>query len=358
MKRYLYPVLVSGFIFFFQGCSVDSVQVARHPSQIKPGDTMNVGIVNFYVFATNSSTVLLGTTRDSIHAVVGVPKGWEVTSAGFYAARDFKIVKMIDSPGDTALLRRMLADSLAKFSSGQSPMIADKNLERAFSGRIITAHDTLNRTRTPVATDSIGNWFGFSSKVDISIASGSKTDTTLKITDSLLKMLPDTTIKASSIPFDSAGLIVVPVFVFAKVKAGQDEGDFKVYYYTKTGDLPPVVADTTNPVARIDRGDMVFCNVNVSRLNPVSYFVNKKHAPTFTARQSGGKIIVDLPGSMPGSQLSIYAIDGREMASFTISGTTMVWNPGNNNIGPLLPGSYVVKLESGTFSSCIRYLHH
>lgn len=352
-------VCLSIYIALLTGCSTDQVQIVEHPSKASPGDTFTIQFVDFYLYLSNTSYVLLPVKRDSIHVLAGLPDGWSVISADFYAQKNFKISSVADL-NDTAAIQKMIRDSIAKYSSSKASMKNDPTLVASFSGRQVDAHNGGNDSSITVSTDSVKQWFGFSAPLNINYSMGSKLDTAIDI-DTLLalagnsKFLPSgTTVDTSvldSLPInvDTVGISMVPIVAFVKIKTGSVEGNYKLYYYSKTGPLPDAVLDTSSGIPDMDIGDMVYTTVSlgnasvISRFTPqVKRFSINAYPNPFTAN-----VQIDFETTCSDkSNVRIFSSNGRLMKSLvpTISGHA-VWD-GTDIYGRTVhTGSYLIQVK-------------
>ncbi|NLG17234.1 MAG: T9SS type A sorting domain-containing protein [Fibrobacter sp.] len=351
MIRFLGVSFVSAlFMFLLTGCSIDRVEIISHPSQTKPGDTIDVVFTSVYTYATNSSSSLFGTSRDSLHVLIGKPSEFEIVSLGYYKS-DFSITNMLK---DNTIPEEELAESLAVFASRQQRMSADNNLANAFSGRTVPAHN--GDITEDINTDDIDQWSGFSSKIDINIPMMSQLDTALSL-EAAMSTAQDagfsfdsTMLDSLPVEVDTVGMTVYPIFLFARIATASVQGDFRLYYYGKTGPLPSPEVDTTSEIPDVDRGDMVFQPIVLSETSVLnSLFRGSQKSIRAYPNPFREKVQIDL-GSLNTRdvKIEIYSVGGNLIRKLTPGKTSQMFWDGKDKSGTAVsPGAYLIRVIDG-----------
>jgi hypothetical protein len=355
-------LLKTAFFFcaasFFIGCSIDRAQIVSHPSAAKPGDTISVFFSDVYVIVSDSSVLKTEYKRDSVHAVYGLPAGWSVLSSDYYVANGFKINDITRIATDTTLLEKMVQDSLAAFTANKTAMKKDDSWKKYFVNKTLDAHG-FKRDSIKVAVDSVGQWLPYAAKIDFHFPVGTKMDTSIAV---------------SSLPIDTAAIpaIVtllygnvkelwiktVPIICFARIVTGQTEGDFNLYYFTKTGILP--TSSSFSLVPNFDQGDLTYAPININMASAVVQVPGNLPAGVGLLRLSNG------PGSSTLIEvtqrfgaLSIFDVTGKTIKRLGSTGAkhgVFIWDWTNASGAAVKAGSYVVRLESnaGNVSKQVR----
>ncbi len=347
MIRFLNVSFVSTlFMFLLAGCSIDRVEIISHPSQTKPGDTIDVVFTSVYAYAINSSSSLFGTSRDSLHVLIGKPSEFKIVSLGFYKS-DFSIINMLK---DNAIPEEELAESLAVFAGRQQPMIADTNLANAFAGRTVPAHN--GDITEEINTDDVDLWSGFSSKIDINIPAMSQLDTALSL-EAAMSIAKEagfpfdsTMLDAFSVEVDTIGMTVYPIFLFARIATASLQGNFRLYYYGKTGPLPSPEASEDN-----DRGDnMAFTSLVLSETSVLnSVFRGSQKSIRAYPNPFREKVQIDLRSlNSSDVKIEIYSVGGNLIKKLTPGKTSQMFWDGKDKSGTAVsPGAYLIRVIDG-----------
>jgi hypothetical protein len=331
------------------GCSIDKAGVIEHPERAKPGDTISVLLSDIYMYVSNSSRIDEQVVRDSIHVLAGLPKEWSVTGLDFYTFKDFKYSKIINS--NSSSIDSILRDSVSSFESKKSPMSRDYGLSDSFKGRELDAHNIKDDSTVTITADNVDQWIGFSAPLGIVFQKGSSTDVAVPM-DSAINIyknsgLSDGTFDPSSIgmiPYDTIGINVIPILVFARIKVGvQDKGKHTLYYYTKTGKIPsmqPQIGGNDK-----DIGDMVFVNVDISTASVNNRLVAVK---PFCIKARPDRIQINLGDISRSVNADIFSIDGQLVKRLNpVSSGAFFWGGVNETGCKVSPGAYYIRIVDG-----------
>ena len=370
------------------GCSgVDSTQVLVHPEAVTPSATFDVALVNLYTYIDTAGAVISNdVTRDSLHLLIGLPESWDVTEAKAAVVKDMGTEGLLAMQADLTDLQSAAA-LLEQYKASATALVVDDALAGVFSGDTVSAHGGVADSSVEVVMDQVARLKGFGGPVNISIPAGSNADTVLPL-DSMIAfvnstgLVPDSTMTMLNsltnfpglkIP-DTLGIVMVPVVVFLKIKAGSTEGDDTLYYFTKTGSMgqapSPIITAVTlvypqmKPMlSGLESGDMVYVPVTVS--NAASVVVRKTGGSfdnvSVVADRSSGTVRISL-GSFAGVHpvVEVYSLRGARIASPGMqqrSGSAaVVWN-GTDLRGNRVPaGTYLLRISGDHGTAMVRRL--
>jgi hypothetical protein len=363
MERYLLKLAVCGAISaLYTGCSMDSLNVVEHATQVKPGATVQVKLGHGYIYLSNTSVTSQEVTRDSLHVFVGAQGAWKVESVSFYKAENYQIGKSVTGLRDSMELRRAFMDSATIFESRAIPMTQGTGNGAKISGQDIEAHNGAYSQTITVATDSVKHWFEFHAPVAIRIAAGTVMDTVFEVNDSLLAQIPDSqaasagpTLKAFGI--DSVGVKVIPVFIYAKLTAPSTPALDTIFYFTKTARIPAVLAQPASPTSgSYDIGDMAFVPVEVTPSAPVLREAFAQEHGTIAAYPNPFRDRVTITLGHAAGNISVYAQDGMLVKKLSPMrcGTIAVWDGTDTGGRRIAGGVYIVRADAAEKTSYLR----
>jgi hypothetical protein len=337
MIRRLCNIAFAGLISTaFVGCAIDTTVMIEHPAKVKPVATMSVVFADMLTILSNGATLnLQAVTKDSLHVAAGLPAGWAITGLNYYVATGLKLTKFAGATVDTQALLSLVSDSMQTYISRSLPMTTDNGNKSFFVGRQIKATNQAGDSLI-VKTDSVPQWLVYGSKISLSFPVGTAMDTSMPMPDSLKKLFGSTL--PAQVKLDSLGLKFVPIIVFATVKAGTTNGNFNLFYFTKTGKI-----DTT--------GSMVFATVNVDPSNAVR---NPQLATAWDRQfnvfpnpfRANDLVTFSSPSPM---NIGIYTAHGQLVRSLSSNGSrALVWNATSDNGSKLAPGTYFIESQGGS----------
>ncbi len=351
MKRMIAAGICSLSLMAMIGCTTDTAQIIEHPTTTQPGSTITVKLASAFAYGTFGKMYFSQVSRDSLHVLLGLPEGWSVEGIDCYVAKDYKAAKslaeiqdfesLMQDPANQDLVQEF-QDSLVSFELRKTPMPADPSLNGSLAGRSFTAsaYDP-SQGDIDVDADSITNWNAFSSKISLSYQAATKTDTFI-VLDSAMKAAVQEGMPGMFFLSDTVGITVVPMFVFARIKTGDEAGEYQLYYYTKTNSI----ANYND----LDQGSMAYATV-----------VLDPNAPVKTARNStmtagalkanpavfSGSTRIQLPSeAVSGAKVSILSLRGQVIKSFgdISSGTSQISWDGTDQSGKRVKsGTYIVR---------------
>ncbi len=355
MKKTLLQIALSlSVISLFVGCSLDRAQIISQPPTAKPGDTISVLFTDIYMILSDKKTIGQAYTRDSLHAAYGLPSGWKVLSSDYYVASGIQMNKLLNVMTDSNAVATMLKDSLATFTARKVPMTNDIGWSSYFSGNTFSAHNA-GMDSIKVAPAMVGQWLAYSSKINLSYAKGTVTDTGFAV-----KSLPfDSGMVATAASlYDSVYVKTVPIICFARLIVPPGEKIDTLYYFTKTGPKPTTAISL---FPNYDKGDMTYAPITVNA-NAISV----KVPPSFTQDNQLWTVSSGSARSLNGIYFSVHA-NAWQLRLFDLSGKSLGRvSSGYEGVSsstvrfetaaPLTEGTYIVKLESqsGNSSKIIR----
>ena len=343
----LKTILLFGVLGFFIGCSVDRVQIISHPSAAKPGDTISVLFSDIYLIITTAPTSTQSYSRDSLHIGYGLPSGWSLLSSDYYVATGIQLGQMSSLINDPTLIMQLIQDSLGLYMARKLPMTKDNGWSGFFAGKTFSAHNIANTDSIKLNANTVGQWIAYSSRINLSVANGTKMDTgvaltSLPIDSSTRKMI------SSFYHTDSIWVKTIPIVCFARLIAGQTEKDDTLFYYTKT-DAMPTLAALQNPY-NFDRGNMTYAAININKANAVKQSLLARQAKSVLRVYPSGTTVnfdVNTPSQWT---LSIFDAAGKTIRQFaTLSSqkaTRVVWDKTAASGARVGPGFYLVRLET------------
>jgi hypothetical protein len=344
-------VLVLNLLCFFFGCSVDRAQIISHPATAKQGDTIQVLLSDIYLVISATPSSTQSYTRDSLHVGYGLPAGWSVLSSDYYIASGIKISQMASIMSDPSLIMNLIQDSLAAYMTRKSPMTKDTGWSGYFTGKTFSAHNVASNDSIRVTANSIGQWNAYSSRIDLSVPSGTKMDTGIALTslpiDSATRSLITSVYRT-----DSIWIKAIPIVCFAQLIAGQAEGVDTLLYFTKTGPEP---STGFSLIPNYDTGDMTYVPITILPQNAVlmplaGHAVRGLLQVCPATLTSGAKITMSIGCAAPW-RLSICDASGKMIRSFSTGNASsannqIIWG-GTSSAGSVPEaGVYCVKLES------------
>lgn len=343
----LKTILLFGVLGFLTGCSVDRVQIISHPSAAKPGDTISVLFSDIYIIITTTPTLTQSYSRDSLHIGYGLPSGWSLLSSDYYVATGIQLGQMSSLINDPTLIMQLIQDSLALYMSRKLPMVKDNGWSSFFTGKTFSAHNVANTDSIRLNANTMAQWTAYSSRINISAASGAKMDTgvaltSLPIDSSTRKMI------SSFYQTDSIWVKTIPIVCFARLIAGQTEKNDTLFYYTKT-DAMPTPAAFQNPY-NFDRGDMTYATININKMNAVKQLLPDRKAKSVLRVYPSGTTINFEVNAPPQWTLSIFDAAGKTIRQFAVpssqEATRVVWDKTAASGARVGPGFYIVRLET------------
>jgi hypothetical protein len=317
--------LASVTVCFFIGCSIDSTDIIEHPISALPGAQFSVSVADMYVLLSNSKLLTQAVQRDSLHMAAGLPAGWSVQSIKFYAATGFKLTKYMGTGFDTTELLKLFMDSLAVYKTRAVAMATDAGAPAYLRANTFDADDTAGNTIT-INGDSVAQWLAYKGLINFNFPVGTVMDTAMPSTDTTLGI-------------DTIGMKLIPIFIFATIKASTVLGVTNLFYYTKTG---PVGTDSLDP------GSMAYATIFISSshverglgANQASGYLEVVSNPFIS-----GNLIYFKTAAANQSKLSIYSTGGQLVQTIPASSNTILWDKTNSSGMRVVPGSYIVKLE-------------
>jgi hypothetical protein len=351
MNTILRLVVVLGLLCFFSSCSVDRCQIITHPSSAQQGDTISVLFSDIYIIISTTPTLTQTYTRDSLHAGYGLPAGWSVLSSDYYIATGIKMSQMASLMTNPSQIATLIQDSLAAYTARKSPMTKDNGWGAYFTGKTFEAHNAANNDSIQVVANNIGQWMAYSSKISLSVPSGTKMDTGVALTSLPLSAATVSQIK-SFYNTDSIWVKAIPIVYFARVIASQAVGTDTLLYYTKTGPKP---AGGISIIPNYDKGDMSYAPIDIVPNNaviwPLSGHGNHSLLSVFPSTLLPGNSVTIGVGSTQPWKLYIFDASGKTVRSFSATGgpqpdNRIVWDGTSANGSVLTAGTYCLKLES------------
>ena len=126
-------LLAATAIMSLAGCGLDSVRTIDHPRQAGPGENITVNLLNAFVVFSNSSMLVQGFARDSLHIGIGLPDGWSVRKISHYVASNAEVLQGMSTIADTARITETIADSLEVYKRRSEPMAVDEGMAGFFA---------------------------------------------------------------------------------------------------------------------------------------------------------------------------------------------------------------------------------
>ncbi|HUI91592.1 MAG TPA: T9SS type A sorting domain-containing protein [Chitinivibrionales bacterium] len=340
-------VILLLYVFgLFAGCSVDRVQIISHPAAAKPGDTISVLFTDIFIVITTTSTATQSYSRDSLHIGYGLPAGWAVLSSDYYVATGIQLGQMSSLINDPSQIMTLMQDSLAIYMSRKLPMAKDNGWSAYFPGKTFSAHNIDNTDSLKLNANTVAQWIAYSSRVNLSVASGAKMDTGIALASLPIDSSTQAMIK-SLYHTDSIWVKAIPVVCFAQLIAGQAEVTDTLYYYTKTG---PVPGPSSPFLPNFDKGDMTYAAININKKNAVEQplYVNQARSLLSVRPGPGASTRIMIGGQTQG-RLSICDMAGKVIwrgGQAVPQNSAVVWNQTNSSGVKVNPGMYIVRLQT------------
>lgn len=319
------------------GCSMDQTAVIDHPSSAKPNAEFNVIFADLFTIISDGPELTMNAIKaDSLHAALGLPTGWSVQSISYYTVPKFDIGKYGNTE-DPEFIAKFLKDSLTVYKQRASNMSVDTKGKAFFTNKTFTADGSNGDTSTTIDSDSIGQWHVYGSRINLNFPVGTKMDTVYAF-DSL----QDTSGTMGG--FDSIGMKVVPIIIWATLKTNNKNGNVNLYYFTKTS---PLITDST-----LDDGNLIYYPFTV---DPNSSVFNFSHSQKRGAQIAAWpnpwdrrtSLQINIP-SKSAFNLGIYSMDGQLVKEIrSQNNRTISWD-GNGKTGRVKPGNYVIKINGSS----------
>jgi hypothetical protein len=335
-------VLVASLLCFFTGCGVDRCQIISHPSSTRQGDTISVLFSDIYIIISTTPTLSGTYARDSLHAGYGLPVGWSVLSSDYYIATGIRMSQMASLMSNPSQIMTLIQDSLAAYTARKSPMTADNGWSAYFTSRTFEAHNAANTDSIRVVASNIGQWKAYSSKISLSIPSGTKMDTGVALTALPISSTAQSQIKAL-FKTDSIWVKAIPIVCFASIIAGQALGTDTLFYYTKTDSI-----SKSTSTLNFDKGDMTYAPININpniavRLMP---FSRSPRALLRVSARPDATTLIEIGGQGAGS-LSICDMAGKTIRRFdALHNAAIIWDRTTSTGVRVGTGTFVVRYES------------
>jgi hypothetical protein len=342
----LKTILLFGVLGFFIGCSVDRTQIISHPSAAKPGDTISVLFSDIYIIITTTPTSTQSYSRDSLHIGYGLPSGWSLLSSDYYVATSIQLGQMSSLINDPSLIMTLMQDSLAVYMSRKLPMAKDNGWSGYFTGKTFSAHNIANTDSIKLNANTVAQWTAYSSRINLSVANGTKMDTGVSLASLPIDSATRRTI-TSLYGTDTIWVKAIPIVCFAQIIAGQTEVTDTLFYFTKTGPKP----GPSNPfIPNFDKGDMTYAPININKMNAVKQLLLARQAKSvLRVYPSGATVNFDV-NTLSQWTLSIFDAAGKTIRQFaTLSSqkaTRVVWDKTAASGARVGPGFYIVRLET------------
>jgi hypothetical protein len=240
-------------------------------------------------------------------------------------------------------------------------MTKDNGWSAYLTGTIDTAHNAANNDSIRVVGSSIGQWLAYSSKINLSVQSGTKMDTGVALSSLPIDSTTQGRIK-SLYGTDSIWVKVVPVVCFAQIIAGKATEIDTLLYFSKTGPKP---STGFSFIPNYDKGDMTYVPITITPnnavLRPLAGHAGSALLRVSPATMTSGSRIAMSVGAAGPWRLSIVDAAGKTMRVFSstdnaAAGETVFWDGASVSGGSVQAGIYWAKLESGsrTASQTVR----
>lgn len=351
MKRILKSAVCAVFLFVLVSCSSDVVQILEHPTTVKPGSVITVKLSSAFLHGVPGKNYWANISRDSLHVLLGLPEGWSVEGVDLYAAKDYKAAKILAEIQDIESVMNgayddlflELEDSLAQFESRKSPMSQNPALNSALSGRSISARPyAAADSEVVVSADDVPNWTAYSSPVDIQYQAMTKTDTFIVLDETMKAAIQEYMPEMTLLP-DTVGVTAVPFFVYARIRTGEEPGEYGIYYYSKTNSL--------STYTDLDQGSMTFATVvlDPDASAPVRNSIATVHSGGMRAVPSAfsTKTRIQLPSKVSSyAKVEIVSLRGQLVRLFSgiaPGARSFVWNGTDQSGREVKSGMYLIR---------------
>lgn len=338
MKTWQKMLLSAAWCLAATGCAVDGVNVTEYTSRTDPNGTVTAKYSHLVMVMSTSRNLVQAIRRDSLHLGLGLPAGWTVASAGYYAALHFRPLRDFfhDGQVDTQRLLLAMTDSLAAFESRKQALEADPGMLAYFQNRTFTASDSAKHDTT-LNTDSVGQWAGYRGLLGINLAAGEPMDT----------FFLDT---SSGAMFDTIGLTLIPVYVYVTLRANSTPGLYSIFSYGKSGPVPDPLDTSLN----VDAGDFAYFPVQVGPValekapaaGPADFWLDAYPNPA-----RGPVSIRFRTGREPGPALEVFSVGGALVRKLGLpeipAAGALSWDGRDQRGAPVQSGAYVLRLRDG-----------
>jgi hypothetical protein len=353
--------LAAASALMFGGCAADYLSILDHPDAVSPGGEAQAALVNSIVLFDTSPELQEDINRDSLFVALGAPAGWTVQQFGYYVAThlaldDFPDVQDTSVEFDSSVLRDM-RDSIAAFAARQQPLTAHDDLAGYLAQNTIPSSDIDSGNGLDGAT--VDQWLGYGASINLTFDAGTRFDTVFEIPDTVSDQLDPTGLMG----LDSAGMSVLPVFLFAVLSAPAEERSLDtLYYYSKTGAFPDFAEGSSDPMmgdVAIDVGSLAFQHIAVTTSSVARAGRANAAAPFFSTHQrADGAVAITIAGSAEPAAVRILSPAGATLRTLTISGSTGVWNGETSTGGSAPAGTYLLRITRGeqTATKTIQFL--
>ncbi len=340
---------------FFGGCATDSLTVIDHPETVEPGATYQAQLINSLALFSDGSELSEAINRDSLYIALGVPEGWSVGAIGYYVASHIKFNNFPTSPSDSSAVDtafiETLKDSLAAFAARQQALAQNDNLAQYLFGNTIPANYS---NAEDLDGSTVAQWSGFSAHIGLEFPEGTKMDTAFAIPDSVKDQMDPGGIMG----LDSAGISVVPVFIFASLTATTQAGADTVYFYSKTGDFPQFPGESSGGMTSLpDYGSLAMQKVLVGESAVRTNVAAGKRSLASVRQRPDGSYAIQIDYADRPAQARILSPTGATVRTLNLAPSGGIWN-GLDNSGHIVPaGAYIVAITSGerAFSRQIQH---
>jgi hypothetical protein len=227
----------------------DGLVLLGMPAKAAPGATLTLGAVDLINDLSPAASPADSLVRDSIHFGLGLPAGWSVISVTVHPSFDFRPSRASVNNLDTNYRNQLLLDSLEANAGKGIALVSDTGLKAYVKGRTYRGvHASPDSLGMPIVVkaDTVSQWFGFSGPLALSIPAGQPADT-------IFETNPKSALKQ------------IPVFIYAVIKAGNQEESVKPLFLAKSGPLDTAAYSNS---ADLDRASVVYRPVAVG--TPVS----------------------------------------------------------------------------------------
>jgi hypothetical protein len=369
MQRSISFFCLTALLAALIGCSgFDKTVILVHPETAAPSSTIDVALVNLYTYLASGSTVPETVERDSLHLLVGRTGAWEVVEVKMAVVDDMTAEQLFALQGN--MQDPTAISSLLDQYRDQAVLVSsDGSLAEALGGQTMTAHNQTNEENIDVDVDAIARWDGFSAPVNIVLEQGSTTDTVMML-DSVVALVGSTGLVADSlmeevesqlnslqqlVP-DSIGISMIPVALFLQIKAGDQETDDTLFYFSKTGMMNPIpnamITQLAPEMSGIEMGDMTFMPISVTGGSAILRRTGTDgQVQQFSISADPGSGMVKIrPGvHLRPFSIFVYSLSGvlvQTLAAGT-GNTAVIWDgtdAAGNRVGA---GSYFIRVTSG-----------
>jgi hypothetical protein len=359
MNKRLTSLLSSIAIFaLLTGCSTDRLEAINFPETAKPSKTISLSMVNVYTYLNITKKVMsaaYAAQRDSVHLMIRVPNGYEVTNVKSAVLKDLNMNTIFGNINNISSLTPLLAQYITQLGN----MSRDANLDGKFKGLTFDAHSAQSRTATiPITTDQ-GTWVGYSAPFNVSIKAGDTLDTIVAI-DSIMGMISQMGVDTSTInkdsimsslplpvKIDSIAFTSVPALIQVTLKTKSTSGTDTLCFYSTTSSKFPSQTEIDGG-STIDLGSMLFTELKVSdSAASVITHMNKFEQKNLSINMNPSHCIIQYKSFKKSSQkaISIYSPNGIVIKKIALSENGYaIWNYTYDNGASVSSGRYFVTI--------------